>query len=333
MAVFIDGFDYYNAITSIWDAGSSTSGFSAVGAGVFGYGRYVDTYHSTGARKTLPSNWSTLYFAFHSYMNNGLGDDTPWIVLYDGASQQITITISSLGEIKAWRGNKTTLLGTSTELLRANQWNWIAGKVTFNQSTGTIDIVVNGTTFLALSSQDTCATANEYVTIFKIGQHDASDHIYMDNFHLYDGSDAAPFNALLTERRIYFNFPTGDSASETDWTASSGNKYACLDENPGTTTDYIYSSTVGAKYGFTIADLPESGPDVVKLSGYVYKDDATARSIRLYNKQSATIYNGDTQVLSASAVYLNTQWLTNPAGGSWDKTTVDASEWGIELVA
>lgn len=342
--LFIEGFDDFTDgtyIASRWGSGSSFTGSSCStdGTGAYGYGRALArTWGQIGqATKVFDSSYGTIYLACHLIRDFSSTPDTNrcFYRFIDGSTVQINIRLNvATGLLEVWRGTSTELLATGSTYLIPSYWYWISIKIVFHGSAGSVLIYLNGSEEINISGVNTIASANSSCDRVLLDCHyNSSTPRYCDNLHIYDGTDAAPFNAILSERRIYSQLPTGDGA-DTGFTASAGSKYACIDENPFNITDYIYSATAGEKYSATLAAFP-SGiiPDVVKIIGLILKNDATTRTARLFNKQSGTNYNGDTETLVPNWGYISKQWLTNPAGGAWDKTAVDASEWGIELVA
>ena len=347
MALFFNGFDFFNGggtdqLQSVWDAGSAVDTISAVGSGAFGYGRYSQNgfnnlYKSfANVPGAASGNWATLYFAFHWYPGGSFGDDgATWVGFYDGSSAQAYLRITSGGIIKLYRGNGT-LLATGVTSIAAGVWNWVAGKITFNGSTGTCTLKLNGVQQFAATGLNTITTANAYAT--KIGfSRPGNGSGYqgnLDNVHIYDGTDAAPWNDISAERRIYFGLATGDGAL-TAWTASAGNKWACIDENPpNNITDYIYAATPGDQYTYTKAALSGVGSiDGVQLWMQAQKDDATTRGVKLLSRSNGgTVSKGAENLVLSGWLYYVTQWLLDPStAAAWTVSNFDSNQFGVEV--
>ena len=337
MSLFMDGFDYFNSTTFLrrkWDADSNNPSFTNVGSGVFSYGRGA-TLDGNYINKTLPSNWQTIYLGYHIVFSTTLGNDSQkGINILDGTTSQINIRVTSDGFIKVYRN--TTLLATGTHALSPNSTYWFAIKIYIHASAGTVTLNITGPGYddvndINLTGADTMESANAYATKIALSDFGAAD-IIIDNFHLYDGTDAAPWNALIPESRIYFYLPSGDGAN-TDFTASSGADYACMDENPtNDDTDYISSATPGHKNSVVIADIPSVTVNAVNLTAIAKRDDATARGLKVFSKISGTDYLGDEFLLGASYQVVDKLWLVSPAtAAAWGEAEVNAAEWGVTV--
>jgi len=230
-------------------------------------------------------------------------------------------------------------LATGTHALAANTTYWIAGKVYIHASAGVITLTITGPGYdnvtdiniVSGDAVDTMETANAYAT--KIGfSHFGGNNISIDNVHIYDGADAAPWDALSIERRVYYFLPTGDG-SNIDFTASTGARYTCQDENPkNDDTDYINSATVGHKNSVVIDDIPTVTVDALNLIAAARRDDATAVGIKLFSKISGTDYLSDELILGSAYVHLEKQWLVSPATtAAWEEAEVNAAEWGVNI--
>lgn len=346
MAVFFNGFDFFNGsgtdqLQSVWDAGSGVSSISTLTGGAFAYGRSAKP-GSTVIYKTLANipaspgaNWSTLYFCYHWYPNAFYGDDTVnWVQFIDNVTIQAVLRITSLGIIKLYRGSGTTLLATGLNAITAGAWNWVAGKIVFNNSTGSCTLNLNRVQQFAVTGVDTCATANDYATRigFSRPYGGSAGEGDIDNVHLYDGSDPAPFNAIAAERRVYFQMPTGDGAL-TAWTASSGADYQCVDENPPTATDYISSSTVGQQTTITKAASGVGVIDAVQVWINAQKDDATARGVKIIARDNGgTLYYGAENSMLSGWTYFLTQWYLDPGtAAAWAVADFDNYQFGVEV--
>lgn len=347
MALFMDGFDYYNGIgtdmmRSIWDSASANGALSAVGNGVFAYGRSANTgtweKAFANVEGTPGANWSTLYMCFHFQCPTTPNLTKNYWGIFDGASHQLVFRVNALNKLELYRGNGTTLLATAASSMVASTWYWIAIKAIINNNAGIGICVVNMSGSGVGGNQinyagDTAATANDYATkiVMSTDAGVAAQNGQLDNFHLYDGSDGAPWNAISSERRIYYNLPTGDGAA-TQWAASAGNRWACVDENPPNgDTDYISTATVTDRNSVTMVALSNISADAVKLSCQVRRDDAGASDIKLYTRIGGTNYDGTAFATGVAYVFSPRTMILDPSAGpgAWTLVNVNAAEWGV----
>jgi len=348
MALFMDGMDYYNtqaAFQSRWDVASAPSSWSGIGSGVFAYGRYTvcgsGVIYKTFA--DIPgvgsgANWPTIYCCFHLQPDASLGADTNHVVaLLDGATNQINFRVTNTGVWKVYRN--ATLLATGTNSMVVGQWYFIAIKVTISDAAGVVTLNMSGPgvnateiNIVAGDGVDTQNTANAYATRLSMTRLTAAGNIFLDNFHLYNGADGAPWDAISGERRIYFNLPDADGA-DVAWTPSAGNRFACVDENPPNgDTDYISEATATDKSSFTVPALAGITPDAVQAIMYARRDDAGPRGIKLYTDIGGTDYLGSEFLVGATYLYYAEQWVLSPDSGvAWGLAEVNAAEWGVQL--
>lgn len=339
MAFFMDGFDYYNTAAQSaqwWDLFNTTPG--ALAGGVFGYGRCTSINAAGQSGMNLSNipgaaaNWATFYCGFH-YRSSGAGNDTKqFFQLRDAGNNQVALRITAGGLVKLYRNG--TLLATGTNILALNNWYWLAIKAVIDNA-GSFRLDIKGPLIDATDinfAGDTQATANAYCNSMVLEHSGASGISDYDNFHVYDGSDAAPWNAISAERRVYFALPTGDGAL-TAWTPSAGARYQCVDENPPTDdTDYISDSTPGNRNTFTMPAFSNATVDAVKLTMRSRRDDAGPRGIKLTARIGGTNYDSAEFLQGASYIYLAKYWLKSPAtAAAWGLAEVNGAEWGVDL--
>lgn len=244
------------------------------------------------------------------------------------AANYLCVGVLSNGSIQVWRGNTfgTNVLGTTeTGLVQAGVWVHIGVEVTRNASTGIVNVYVDGVQKLALTGVNTGSTAWDLVNLNKY-----NTECLVDDFYIVDAA------SWLGEARVSPLAVTADTA-QADFTPSTGSdNYACVDEVPPVETDYVSSTSVGAKDRYTINAIPYVPVNIlgVKLVSYANKDDITTRTMRNILKSGATTANGETNALSNSSRFISDIWETDPnTGVAWIKSGVDALEIGVELVA
>jgi hypothetical protein len=298
-----------------------------------GFRTITKSFNSVVSGASLAANWPTVYTCFHmkpTASNNNLRV----INLYDVSTVQLRFNMTTAGFLNVYRGDNTTLLATGTIPMSVGVWYWIAMKIVFSNTVGIVQTKIGNVTDINLTNVDTCATANEYGThIFWGGSGGAAFNF--DNWHLYNGADAAPWNAISdVERRVYFFMPNADGPV-VDWTPSAGSEYQCIDEiPPNGDTDYIKSSTLGNISVFDKADLSNIATvDFVQVWACARKDDAATRGIKIVARDGAGTYNKSAEFLTNSAYqYYQMGWLQDPvAAAAWTPTTFNAYTFGVEV--
>ena len=134
--------------------------------------------------------------------------------------KHITIGVGTTGAISVFRGSQTgTLLGTTaTPVITASAWHHIEVKVTINDTTGSVEVRVNGVTKLSLTGVDTCASAN--VAYAQIGfANNVSAGQYQRAFDMKDlvvwDTTGSQNNDFLGSVSVFNLFTDGDRDWET----------------------------------------------------------------------------------------------------------------------
>jgi len=156
------------------------------------------------------------------------------------------INVGTYGDIAlklAYVGSSAVLqfigsAGNNSSVGNYGDGNWYRADITaVKNALSSVSLYTASGTFL----ETITATANN-VTLdtFFIGHTQPAQgsgcDFYVDDIAI---SDSAAPGACEVKVAV----PTGDSATNTNWSASTGNKWACLDELPPSATDYIQSLT------------------------------------------------------------------------------------------
>lgn len=326
--VFMDGFGHYSTsqLVNKWtQLNGATIGSNYNRRGGPGLLLNDDTHY---LQKTLSAYYSTLYagFAFKiaSFTNNG----RLLFGLYETGTLHTDIrTVTNTGQIYATRNG--TSLGTSTFALQANVWYHCQVKITIHDSAGAVEVKINGVTVLNLTGVDTRNGGGGTANQIRFGGAYDGGATYICDFWLDDSE-------YLGDCRIETLLPSAAGAA-TQWDASAGNNYECVDESsPNSDTDYVSTDTANEIDTYTFGDLTPSSGTVkgVQANVWARKDDAGERSIALLARPGSTDRVGDSKALGDSYNYYQQIWGTNPdTSNPWAISEVNASEFGVKLVA
>lgn len=341
--LFHDGFD-----------GSTTSDGASVGITGNGYLGIVGWLTSSNAQSTsgrepggraiyaanvcyydLPANKTTLVVGFA--MIGAAADNRAVLSFYDAGTIQLCMSVSGgpgAPVMQVRRGNESgTVLGqTGPGVYAFNVWTFWEIKVTFNQTTGSVEVRKNGspTPVINVTGIDTCNTANEYANQIRLESN--SNQIVYDDFYVCDTAGSLN-NDFLGDVASYAYDPDADTLVE--WTLSSGSTaWSLLDETPYNDTDFIETSTNAQKVRMTHENV--DADDVVygvTQHVFVRKTDVTLCSARAIQKVGGVDYSGPTLVLSTSYQGANRLMETNPnTGNQWTPAEINASEFGVEAI-
>jgi hypothetical protein len=237
-----------------------------------------------------------------------------------------------------FRNSGGTLLATGITTLQAGIWYYVEIKTVVHASTGSIEVRLNGVAEVSATGLNTGSTnvATLYWQTTNIGGAGSSTQWSIDDIYHLDTTGSSPTTDFLGDCRVQTLAPSGDGA-EIAWTASAGNRWACIDEAAhNSDTDYISDATPGDRSTFTTPDLT-TGVTVfaVQTAIVARKDDSGARTISPIIRQGGVDYDGTTTPgLSTSYLgYFQLYDRLGPDGAAWTESIVNAAEWGVRVVA
>lgn len=327
MLIFADGCDVDEIGTRY--NGSSRVDFQTYG-NRYGGSSYRITYAGPYLYKYLPSAYSTIIFGITGYWNSGCKfGRTLWTMLYNTTSQ-CRIDLVSSGKLKAYN-TSGTLVATSTKSVVPSIYHHFEVKVYFHATAGSIEVRVNGETWINVTGVNTLGTAGGCNRIY---QYFGSDDYwqYWDDFYVMDNSGSYN-NDFLGDTRIRKIALDADTA-QADFTLSTGTVgYSLLTSLDGDTS-YVYSTTSGHKSEFSVANLGITPQAVrgVRVSNYTRKDDANSKQIRVYVKSGTATSSASAVETGTTYAFYDAVFETDPATSTvWDGTGVDGMTVGIEV--
>jgi hypothetical protein len=319
----IDGFELgENGISNYQIGAAITWDTSTVRTGTYSqkvnpsaaaaYARYEVSWNADGTRSTTTFDFVTTRFYFRTT------DATP----------SSDVNICSYEQSSALLKLKTTGYldfdgTTGTNQLSDNTWHLI--EIIYDSVWDKVFVKVDGnndiTDSISLSSQ-------EYVYIGTTSS--ATCEHYYDDLAIFATDDPDQVG-WLGDGEVKIMLPDGNSATDTDWTASAGNKNECVDEvPPNEDTDYVSTSTSGHAYSATTANL--SGEDTINAVQGIgqFKQSSAGEAIdhhdlRVRYSSSTTDTTGDD---STSYAILGNCLNEAPDGSAWTPTILDSTEVG-----
>lgn len=340
--LFMDGFDHYatadlaNKYTTVSNVGSGS--VINASAGRRGGGAYT-AKNSSYATKRIAAGVATL-IAGSAVNTQGFGNgaSTSTIRFVDSTVVHVSIRLESDGSIKAYRGDVTTLLGSSaTGIVNLGGYNYIEVKATINDTTGAVVVRLNGATVLTLSNVDTRNAGNASTDGVGIGgSFGTNNEAFFDDFYICDTAGSTN-NDFLGDCRVDTLYPNGDG-NYSQFTPSTGSShYQLVDETAPNTTDYNDGANVGDRDSYAMGNLAALASQTVygvQVNAALMKDDAGGKSASTFVRSGSTDGDGASVALGTSQVYVSQVYETNPDGAvAWTETAVNAMEAGVRVTA
>lgn len=337
--LFIDGFDHYATadITKKWTAIGAGSPVINASAGRRSGGALLcpnATTNTANMQKTLPSSYATLIVGFALKVSAFSARSV--VRLMDTATVHVNVFLNLDGTLSVRRG--TTVLTTTASALSTDTWYYLELKATINDTTGSYDLRLNGSSWTSGSNVDTRNAGNASVNVVSLGTDGVATNALtqsFDDLYVADTSGSAPHNDFLGDVRIDTLYPTADG-TYTQFTPSTGtDHYALVDETAPNTSDYVESSTAGHKDSYAMGDLSAITGTIfgVQVSAAALKDDAGARSLKVGVRSSTTDSVDAGTALSTSQLYYSRILQTDPATtAAWTESGVNAAQALVEVL-
>lgn len=273
--------------------------------------------------KLIPSS-STVYIKTAVFLkNSGYYTRIYFYNEVDGAIQHVYLEISPT-LIKVYRGT-TEIDSAANPYSFYYNWVVIEAKVTINDSTGIVQVKINGDLLIDFTG-DT-RNGGTIQEIDKIGLF--STQCYYDDIVVRD--DDWPGRG-----GIYVLSPNAGSTNE-NWTASAGNPEECVDELPVSYSDYIYTDgTVDNTehlFGLTNLAITPSEINAVGVFCNIMSPEPTSSYLRTLLKSGTTTDVGSSVGVDTSSIWISSFYAINPDdSAAWEKADIDALEIGVETV-
>jgi hypothetical protein len=248
--------------TSSWGSASTASNVNHTISGVYQTGNAVSTYLAMGFadKATVVCNMRVSFE--QPYVN-----DTGAILWFvDGGTEQCSLRLQPNGYFAVYRGISTAKLGESTNFFSYNNSEYldIELKIGIHNTTGTVELRVNGVVEINLINQNTRASANNFVNQVRIGRHTQTQAArpYFKHFILMDTTDSV-MNDFIGPVDITSLRSNADDATILDWTANTGTRWQAVNQaiTDGDTT-YVSADTPGDRVLFELTNLPAGVTDV-----------------------------------------------------------------------
>ena len=246
-----------------------------------------------------------------------------------GATLKLQLLVRSTGVLYTVDAGSTAS-SDSSSALTAGTWYYIQVKCGTATSNAEWEVKVNGSTWLSSTTANTSANNTQIIRLGPYDTTNAACDFYYDDF-VWDNAAYPPDYSV-----IGILMPDGDSAANTGFTASTGNKYECVDETPlNSDTDYINTTTNGAIYTATLQSCAVAGISASSIGCvkqyYVVKDAGGTSSFTMVVRSGSTNYNNGTNAnISSSYARFCQLRATDPnTSSAWTESGLDALELGL----
>ncbi len=328
--IFMTGFEAGNLdVLLAHDAAINTTTVrtGAYSVAIAGVGKGI--YHD------IPGDPAEIFLRAGVYYAGGTSAATRKLLLFDdsaGGAQFALYIDTATHYLKAYRGDASTLLDTSSTAVPRNVWTCLEARIKIDNADGIVTVKLDGIEVMDFAG-DTQATANADLGEARWGSDGASEWTgYLDDLAVND-TTGDENNGWIGRGGIYGLFPSG-AGTHTDFTPNTGANYAAVDEvPPDDDTTYVQYSTAGGQDSYVMADLPD-GVGIVSAVQWVGRarlstaGDSTFKRLIHYNE---TDYTGTALAVDVTYAYKQEIFDTDPTGTAWTVASVNAIEAGMEI--
>lgn len=240
--------------------------------------------------------------------------------------------IASNRSFDVWRGPSLgTLLGqTADNVYNVGAWHHLEIKVVIHDTTGSVEIRLDGATILNLTNQDTRNGGTGVVDRVYGGTNSGAPY-NMDSLYINDTDFLGPCVVEAIKPNAAGNY--------TQLTPSAGANYLTVDDapNPDDDSTYVSSGTATNKDTYAHGDLTADTSAAVYAVqiGTIARHEGAGGTYRQMHRRSTTDSFGPAHTPPASYGWDGHIWDQDPAAGpgAWTVANVNASEFGVEIVS
>jgi hypothetical protein len=246
--------------------------------------------------------------------------------------------VDTSGHLAAYNGNGT-LLATSTAVMIPDRWYVIQLKAFIHDTLGTLELKLDGTTFISLTNVDTRngLTGNwDRVSIQPLLF--GSTSWFVADLNVWEGDAGDPYPSRTL--RVLTSHPKSGNGTHVDFVPNTGTDHGALvkEVTADDDTTYVDSQTSGARdsYFYDPFDIGISSVVAVQLNPYLKQTDAGARSAKSFFRLGGADYDHPDTInpIPTGYEYRPQLWELNPATGlAWTEAEVNAltAELGLKV--
>lgn len=280
---------------------------------------------------SLPSSKQTVIAGLGVRWSTLLNQATTLMGFRDGGTNQVDVRLDTGGGLSITR-NGTSLDTGST--LSVNTWYYIEMKATIDNSSGSVEVRINGSSTPDMSfSGDTQNSGNATISnvLFQTPQ-GTSGNTTIDWDDIYICDNLGGFNDDFLGDCIVQQYLPNGAGTETDFSGA----YTDIDDSsPDGDTTRIASSTTNSYGTYQMTNVTDvNTPDIrgVGVFAYAKKSDAGNRGLAPVIRSGTTLYDGtNTQLTVGQYLYYYTFWEEDPdTATQWTVAGINSAEGGVK---
>lgn len=346
--IFCDGFDWYQGAfqqstgitgsmalrwTGYYGNNTASGGTSPAAARSSGQGLLITRGgNDGGVYKSFGANYVSGLLGF-AWQSSTAPTNRTIATIFDGTTEQISLRTNASSVPTITRNG--TVLATGSTVLSAGAWYYFELKFTINNTTGVVELKLNGASEIAstgsLNTRNTANTQWNGVGCYVSG----SGNSYFDDLYVLNTATGTNTD-FLGPIQVVARYPSANG-NYAQWTPNGGTNMGSVSEPyQDGNTSFNQSSTANQIDTFEMQNLPAAAGSVYALAHHLVaaQDGGAARTIRPKYRISSTDYSG-ASVNTGASYQMHTEYKdASPATSSpWTVSEVNGMETGYELVS
>jgi hypothetical protein len=273
-----------------------------------------------------------------SFQVNGALDNGAILWFSDAGTEQCSLRFQPNGFFSVYRGLTTAKLGESINFFSygENDFLDVELKIGFHNTTGTVELRVNGVQEISLINQNTRTSANNFANEVRLGRSTGSNTATPNFKHvILMDTTGSTMNDFIGPVAITSLRPNEDGHYD-DWTPNTGNRFVAVNQaiTDGDTT-YVTADTATDKVSFKLGNLPAGVTDVfgVFAQAQIKREAETTRIARMFLRSGVDDEPiGTAQGIGPTYAFRNAAVTVSPfTTNAFDVAEINDIELGMEI--
>lgn len=325
--LFLDSCDHYTDPAHKYD--SNNLGQIVSGQGRNGTNCLRFSSNDRRAQKNLASAPDTIIMGF-AFRRADLLSEGALLQFCEGSTVHVSLNSLVNGALSVG-GPAGTLGSTSPGLVTGGVWVYVEIKAVIDDSSGSAEVRINGSSVLSLTSQDTQNGGTGVIDNIIIRS--SGSNWDFDDIYIADDQDGVN-DDFLGDVRVQYLEPV-DNGSTNEWTPLAGENWENVDDTaPDGDSTYNSFSLATADDLYECAALAGSPTAVhaVQVVIRVREDDAVGHTVAPLIRASGTTEAGTAVTVNNNYATKTEVWNANPDTSAWDPADFPI-EAGVRLVS
>ncbi len=240
------------------------------------------------------------------------------------------------GTIEVERSGGGFIASSVTGAYPINAWFHLEAKIKIHDTTGTVQVRVDGTDVINETGLDTRNGGTDgLIDKIEIGSAESNSAVLrVCDIYMLNEQGSAPLNDLIGPHTIE-SLRTDAAGNYTNWTPSAGANHDAVDDPTEAVHDgdatYV-ETTVAERDSYSFGNLVSGEDPIAVMAKATSRFTGTSQDFNTFLRRSATDDDGPTETGNGSAFADRaiTCWETDPsAAAAWTKANLEATEFGI----